>query len=86
MAEWVCYKDGCECEHEWVFTLVFALTITGHRTRAIICDKCRHPRRPIMEQSEPARMRRWDQIAGWAVSVALTVAVVTVAVWFAYTR
>ena len=55
-AEWVCYKDGCECEHEWVFTLVFALTITGHRTRAIICDKCRHPRRPIMLQTDlPAR-------------------------------
>ena len=31
-------------------------------------------------------MRRWGQIAGWAVSVSLTVAVVTVAVWFAYTR
>ena len=48
-AEWVC----CECEHEWVFTLVFAITITGHRTRAIICDKCRHPRRPIMLPSIP---------------------------------
>ena len=31
-------------------------------------------------------MHRWGQIAGWAVSVALAVAVVTMAVWFAYTR
>ena len=31
-------------------------------------------------------MRRWGQIAGWAVSVALVVSVVTVAVWLAYTQ
>ena len=31
-------------------------------------------------------MRRWGQIIGWAVSVALAVALVSAAVWLAYAQ
>ena len=31
-------------------------------------------------------MRRWGQIAGWAVSIGMAVAVVTAAVWLAYAQ
>ena len=31
-------------------------------------------------------MRRWGQIAGWAVSIGMAVAVVSAAVWLAYAQ
>ena len=37
-------------------------------------------------RNKEAMMRRWGQIIGWAVSVALAVALVSAAVWLAYTQ
>ena len=54
-AEWVC-QQGCECEHEWLFTPFFDQGISGVRRCAVICDKCGHGREPmVMQTGWPAK-------------------------------
>ena len=49
-AEWVC-SQGCECEHEWLFTPMFQTNLSGVRNHAVICDTCGHAREPILMQT-----------------------------------